>query len=198
VEIVLLICHPRTGSLVHAMAQRAAAALRAAGHLPLVHDLYREEFDPVLTAEEMARGFSFDGKVQAYGAELVRAGGLLVAHPDWWGQPPAMLKGWIDRVLRPGVAYDIEGGDGEPARTVPLLGAKRALVLCTTDAAEPPRSIDALWREGVFAFCGIRDPAVRVFTDVRQSTHADRERWLAETEELARTTFTARGLSTGD
>ena len=37
--------------------------------------------------------------------EIAEADGIVVVHPNWWGQPPAMLKGWIDRVLRVGVAY---------------------------------------------------------------------------------------------
>jgi NAD(P)H dehydrogenase (quinone) len=37
--------------------------------------------------------------------ELQAADGIVVVHPNWWGQPPAVLKGWIDRVIRPGIAY---------------------------------------------------------------------------------------------
>jgi len=39
------------------------------------------------------------------------ASGIVIVHPNWWGQPPAILKGWVDRVLRPGVAYEFTEGD---------------------------------------------------------------------------------------
>ena len=42
----------------------------------------------------------------------MRADGIIAIHPNWWGQPPAMLKGWIDRVLRPDVACKFLEGDG--------------------------------------------------------------------------------------
>jgi NAD(P)H dehydrogenase (quinone) len=192
-EILVVLCHPRATSFSHAIADRCARTVETEGLRPLVHDLYREGFDPVARAEELDRGFSFDEQVQRFGAELSRARGLIVVHPDWWGQPPALLKGWVDRVFRPGVAYDIAGGDGAPTATVPLLTGKRALVFATTDDLSIPATLEAVWRTGVFAFCGIPDAEVRVFTDTRGSTHGRRERWLAEVEEVVRATFAAGG-----
>jgi len=46
--------------------------------------------------------------------KIAIADGIVFVHPDWWGMPPAILKGWIDRVLRSGVTYQfLEGDDGE-------------------------------------------------------------------------------------
>ena len=64
--------------------------------------------------------------------ELDEAEGLLIFHPLWWGGPPAMLKGWMDRVLRQGVAYDLEGGDFSEKDWKPLLSGN-GLVLVTSD-----------------------------------------------------------------
>jgi putative NADPH-quinone reductase len=148
----------------------------------VLQDLYREHFDPILRAEELDRGFSFDELVQRYGGELARADLLIFVHPDWWGQPPALLKGWIDRVLRPGVAYDNLTPDEVTRLHVPLLTGKRALVFCPTDAETAPPSLDVLWRRGVFEFCGISDARVSILTDVRGSTHARRQAWLNDVE----------------
>jgi putative NADPH-quinone reductase len=55
--------------------------------------------------------------VQAHCGEIARAEGIIIVHPNWWGQPPAIMKGWIDRVFRPGVAYrftEDDKGDGVP------------------------------------------------------------------------------------
>lgn len=189
--VLLVLCHPRDASFCHAIAGSCARALEAKGLRALPHDLYLEGFDPVMRPEEIDRGFSFDEQVQRYGAELSRAAGLIVVHPDWWGQPPALLKGWVDRVFRPGVAYDVAGGDGVPTSTLPLLTGKRALVFATTDAVAAPATLAAVWREGVFPFCGIPDAEVHLFTDTRGSSPARRERWLAKVEDRVRVAFSA-------
>jgi len=54
-----------------------------------------------------------------------------VVHPNWWGQPPAILKGWIDRILRPGVAYQFLEGDAGEGVPVGLLKAETALIFNT-------------------------------------------------------------------
>jgi putative NADPH-quinone reductase len=117
--------------------------------------------------------------------ELESCGGLVFVHPEWWGQPPALLKGWVDRVLRPGVAYEPGGEElpgqerpgGEPA---PLLGGKAALVLATRDQGARSGLLERLWLEGVFAFCGIRNAACQVLHDLRRLGPAQRQAWLEQ------------------
>jgi len=60
----------------------------------------------------------------------------VIVHPTWWGQPPAILKGWIDRVIRPGVAYRFREGDAGEGIPDGLPAAKAALVFTTSDT--PP------------------------------------------------------------
>ncbi len=50
-------------------------------------------------------------KDEKYADELMASDLLIFVHPNWWGQPPAILKGWIDRVFRPGLTYRFEEGD---------------------------------------------------------------------------------------
>ncbi len=126
VKILLLLSHPRPGSFNHALAANALRSLGAVGHQVFFHDLYAEDFHPVMTGNEFSQLFSLDERIQLYTTELTQADGVVVFHPDWWGQPPAILKGWIDRVLRQGVAYDLEGDDdGGDRRWKPLLSTRR-------------------------------------------------------------------------
>jgi NAD(P)H dehydrogenase (quinone) len=171
VRILLILCHPQAGSFNHAVAERARETLAAAGHQVLFHDLYQEGFDPVLTAPEYRRGVSFDEQVVAQVKELELCGGLVFVHPEWWGQPPALLKGWVDRVLRPGVAYEPAGEELPEREPVALLGDKSALVLATRDAGMRSGLLERVWLEGVFAFCGIRNAACQVLHE-----------WLAQVE----------------
>ena len=66
--------------------------------------------------------------IRVHCQELAVAEGIIVIHPNWWGMPPAILKGWVDRVIRTGVAYEfLEGDSGEGVPRGRLL-ARRAIV----------------------------------------------------------------------
>jgi NAD(P)H dehydrogenase (quinone) len=157
-KIVEVLCHPRPGSYNLALAASATQTLQSLGHHVTLHDLYKEGFDPVLSAPELARSYSLDGMVQVHCQELAAADGLLIFHPDWWGQPPAVLKGWVDRVFRQGVAYSYDGDDFAPRSWTPLLKGKKGLVFCTSDAGENevPWTLETLWTEVILGRCGMK------------------------------------------
>jgi len=190
-KTIVLLCHPIARSFNHAIASRAAGCLRDLGHEVVFHDLYAEGFDPVLTEAEIRQRFSFDETVQRHMNELDGACGIVVVHPDWWGSMPALLKGWVDRVLRPGIGFDFEGEEFSKKELVPLLAGKRAVVFATTDAVESESTavLESLWRDRIFAYCGIGDAAVRVFRDMRRSTHRERTSALDSVESTLREHF---------
>ena len=57
-------------------------------------------------------------------------------HPNWWSQPPAILNGWLDRVVRPGVAYEFRKDDAGRSLPVGLLRARAAVVLNTANVPQ--------------------------------------------------------------
>ena len=190
--IPVILCHPREGSFNHALGAVAQETLSGLGHSVRLHDLYAERFDPVMPPSELARGFSLDEQVQVHLEELSRADGLVIIHPDWWGQPPALLKGWIDRVLRPGFAYEYEGEEFLPKRRIPLLQGKSGLVFCTTDSSpQESRSLVNLWTERILGYCGMRAECC-VFADMRASDTSDRRRGLLLAREKLAASFPAR------
>lgn len=135
-KILVVLGHPKAGSFNHSIADAAIQALKDIGHEVIFHDLYKEGFDPVVTYEEIPRGAALDPVIGKHCEEVSGADGIIIIHPNWWGQPPAILKGWIDRVIRPGVAYEfLEGdtGDGVPKG---LLKAKAALVFNTSNTLQ--------------------------------------------------------------
>lgn len=112
--VLVVIAHPGPESFTHAWAAASVEGARAAGHAVTGIDLYAEGFDPV--APE-------GGPDIAYHVAALKAADHLIVHfPLWWYGPPAMLKGWIDRVLVFGDTYDID----TPFQRGPLRG-KRAL-----------------------------------------------------------------------
>ena len=105
-KAIVVIGHPSKSSFSHAMAQAAAEVLVDASYTLAKHDLYAESFNPVQPTGESQNVGSDDALVEVHCAELKTADLILVFHPNWWSQPPAIVKGWIDRVFRLGTAYD--------------------------------------------------------------------------------------------
>jgi len=136
-EISVVLAHPDRHSFNHAIAQTVCRTLRRAGHSVCFHDLYGEGFDPLLSSAELDNKTGPGPDLADYCDELRRADGLVVVHPNWWGQPPAVMKGWIDRVFRPGVAYEFQVGDDGEGVPVGLLRARKAIVFNTSNT---PRS----------------------------------------------------------
>ena len=122
--------------------------------------------------------------------EIAQVQGIVIVHPNWWGQPPAILKGWVDRVLRPDVAYRFLEGDSGAGVPVGLLQAKAALVF-TTSNTPPDRELavfgdplETLWKNCIFGLCGVPLVFRKNFAVVVTSTDAQRQAWLEEVKEM--------------
>ena len=135
-KISVILAHPTAGSFNHAIALKAVKALKQNGHKVFFHDLYQERFDPLLTVAEIPREASLPPEVQRHCREIAEADGIVIIHPNWWGQPPAILKGWVDRVIRPGIAYEFLEGDKGEGIPKGLLKARAALVFNTSNTPE--------------------------------------------------------------
>jgi NAD(P)H dehydrogenase (quinone) len=135
-NVLVILAHPSEKSFNHAIAETVIAKLKNSGHTVWFHNLYKENFDPVLVAKEIPRDGLDSDNVLHHCYELKESDGIIVIHPNWWGQPPAIVKGWIDRVFRPGVAYEFQEGDNGEGTPVGLLKAKFALVFNTSNTSE--------------------------------------------------------------
>ena len=113
-QILVVFCHPAEESFQRTILAELAARLTADGHGLRVLDLYAERFDPVLGAEAWRahrRNLSFASADLDPHIEALRgAEGVVLIFPTWWFGLPAMLKGWLDRVWRPGVAFAMQDG----------------------------------------------------------------------------------------
>ena len=191
-NISVILAHPDKNSFNHAIAHTVIEEFDSHGNSVTFHDLYEEKFDPVLSKSEIPKDAFLPAEIQAYCKEISEADGIVVIHPNWWGQPPAILKGWIDRVIRPGVAYEfIEEDDGEGIPNG-LLRARFALILNTSNTStEREMSVfgdplDAIWKKCVFELCGVKKIYRRMFNIIVISSAEDRENWLIETREIVK------------
>lgn len=193
--ISVILAHPDSQSLNHAIAQAAVAELVQNGHQVSFHDLYAEKFDPLLFADEIPKGASLPQDIARHCQEISGADGIIIVHPNWWGQPPAILKGWVDRVIRPGVAYQFVDGDQGEGVPVGLLKAKAACVFNTSNT-HPEREasvfgdpLETLWKNCVFGLCGVEVFYRETFGVVVTSTLEQRQAWLAKVRQVTQHYF---------
>ncbi len=195
--ISLILAHPLEGSFNHAIARAAADRLRANGYGVMLHDLYREGFEPLLPGGEIPRGAALPPVVERHCAEIAEADGIVIVHPNWWGMPPAILKGWVDRVIRPGVAYEFVAGDSGEGVPVGLLKARAALVFNTSNTeVEREKTVfgdplETIWKNCIFGLCGVQGFHRRTFGIVVTSSEAERAAWLREVAVSVDTFFPA-------
>ncbi len=191
-KVLVILGHQRQGSFCHAIADAAIAQLQADRHEAIVHDLYQEGFDPILPDAEIGRDTELDPTVKQHCDELMAADGYLVIHPNWWAGPPAILKGWVDRVLRQGLAYSFS-----ETGVVGHLTGKTAVVITTSNT---PRDVELkvfgdplenLWKTCIFGFCGVQDFTRRNFESIVLSTPDERAGWIEETRKIMYERFPA-------
>jgi NAD(P)H dehydrogenase (quinone) len=188
--VSVILAHPNPDSFNHALAQTVAQTLKSIDKPFHFHDLYAEGFDPLLSSAEISRNASLAPLIQRHCDEIAVAEGIVIIHPNWWGMPPSILTGWVDRVIRPGVAYEfIEGDSGEG---VPhgLLKAKIAIVFNTGNTqidrelkvfGDP---LERIWKDCVFGLCGVTNFKRRLFETLVTSSPQQRHQWLAETRQM--------------
>jgi putative NADPH-quinone reductase len=194
-KVLVILGHPDPRSFNHAIASAVCETLFKNGHTVVFHDLCAEGFDPLLPKEEIPEDGLVPALIRKHCAELLSADGIVIVHPNWWGQPPAILKGWVDRTFRPGVAYRFEEGDAGDGVPIGLLKARTALVLNTSNTPDGREKsifgdpLEALWKRCIFDLCGVRSVHRRMFNVVVTSTLEERQKWLGEAKGLTKRLF---------
>ena len=194
-KILIVVAHPSPASFNRAIADAAADEARRLGHEVVLHDLYAEKFDPLMPADEFPRNAALPPEIARHCDDLRTADGLVVVHPNWWGQPPAILTGWIDRVVRPGIAYEFKVGDKGEGVPVGLLKLRGALVFHTANTPTDRElavfgdPLESIWMKCVFGLCGVRNAVRKTFAVVITSTPTQRSAWLEEVRAAVREKF---------
>lgn len=200
-SVMLLLAHPRSGSYCHAIAARIAERLVTQGHEVRFHDLYAERFDPLVPAyESHTTGLEVetvvaqedDPLIALHREELRQAEALIAVHPNWWGMPPAIMTGWIDRIVVPGVAYRLADATGHPEPLAPIANLFVVNTSDTTDERERDLYGDPLasiWGRCVAPYLGGPRVTRKVLRPVTDASDEQRTMWLDEIEALITETF---------
>lgn len=194
-HILIILAHPDESSFNHAIAETSVKQLEANGHEVILHDLYKESFDPRLPADEIPRDVDLPADIDRHCDEVAKADGIIVIHPNWWGMPPALLKGWIDRVIRPGIAYEFIEGDSGEGVPIGLLKAEKALVFNTSNTVKEREEnifgdpLERIWKDCIFDLCGIQDFYRRMFRVIVTSSTSERQEWLEDVAKKVNESF---------
>jgi len=156
---LVIVCHPRRKSFTQTVGRRYAQTVEGLGNEVVVRDLYRLHFDPVLGESELmdAEKLRVPSVVRREQRHLAEAAAVAFFYPLWWAFMPAMMKGYFDRVLASGFAYDIKNDE-----MLPLLSGKKALIFTSSAAdmmylrrSKQWSAMRLLEEDNILSLCGI-------------------------------------------
>ena len=219
-NVLIVFAHPEPKSFNGAMFDTAVRELEAAGHTVATSDLYRMGFNPVsdrhnfttlkdpdflkLQAEETyaSETGGFAPEVEAELRKLEACDLLVLQFPMWWFGMPAILKGWIDRVMAMGRTY----GYGSIYQTGKFRG-KRAMLSLTTGAPEEAYrkggfngDIEAILRpvqRGVLEFLGFEVLAPQIHYGPVRAEPGQLRTWLANYAQRLQSIHTEAPVAVG-
>ena len=187
-KVYVIYTHPNPESFNRAVLERLVSGLEDAGHEVMVSDLYGDGFSCALTKDDLAGLASgrVAEDVRAYQEKVSGADALAFVFPVWWFGPPALLKGWFDRVFSKGFAYDFG-----PKGLIPMLKIKKALVISTAGGMEDmyknlgfSDAMNKVLINGTLQFVGIWNVSWRVFHNVVDCDADTRRGFLDEAYKL--------------
>jgi len=142
----VIVSHPDPDSFTMSVARTYCTAVEAHGQTALLRDLYRMNFDPVLKVAERPGEHPFTPApdVKAELDLLAGAGAFVLVYPIWFGTPPAMIKGYIERVLGAGTGFEMISNHLHQPRH-PLLGGKHLLSFSSSGSTKQWLSDQGAW-----------------------------------------------------
>jgi len=191
---LVITAHPSTKSFNRAVVEAYGSALKECAHHVECRDLYAVNFNPVLSARDLAavsRG-NASRDIRAQQAAIRRADVVTLISPLWWSGFPAMLKGYIDRVFCAGFAYVIKGNQYQPG-----LSGKKGVIITTSGATTQElksggtlRALRTIHDEGLMEFCGIEMVRHLYLSGIEPAmSRSDGERHLETVRRFVRRAF---------
>ncbi len=188
-NFLIVIAHPNTESFNHSVLKVVKDRLEEKGHLVRVRDLYQLDFQPVLTLNELknyeTQDLPVSGDVSTEQKEIQWANNIIFIYPTWWWSPPAILKGYFDRVFTPVFAFEV---DVEKIRG--KLAGKKVTILQTTGAEEGfivenklDEAVKKLLGLGLFEFVGM-EVLHHEFYEVSTKSYSELKAILEEVDSL--------------
>lgn len=186
-KIVIINGHPDKESFCHALHQSYRKGALAKGHEIKEIILSDMIFNPNLACGYRKRTDLEPDLLDAW-EHIKWADHIVWIYPNWWGTFPAILKGFIDRLLLPNMAYEYQEKSAFPK---PLLKGKTSEIISTMDTPVwyykwIYKNIGGrILRKNVGAFCGIKNKRTTYLAVIKESTPEKRTQWLNKIEKLS-------------
>lgn len=189
--------HPYDGSFCNALLDAALNGVSRCGSESDIIHLDKDGFNPAMSSNDL-RAFRLarnnpdgvlmmlDNKVIDYKIRLEKAQHLVFIFPIWWMLMPALTKGFIDKVIFPGVAYGYTPKGDMRSR---LWNLKRVTVITTmASSADYYATLigDAVWKalfNGTFTAIGVNNCRWMNFDKINEVSRDKRSSWLSEVED---------------
>jgi NAD(P)H dehydrogenase (quinone) len=188
-NILIILGHPDSGSFCGAIAKAYETGATKAGYSIKRLELGKLSFDPVLH-KGYAEIQPLEPDLLDARESIIRADHLVFIYPVWWGGPPALMKGFFDRLFLPGFAYKFKTPTSISWER--LLEKRSSRLLVTMDT--PPWYFRLIYRmpghnqmkRTILEFCGIHPVHISEFGPVKTSSPEQRKKWLEKVAELGR------------
>lgn len=182
-KYLVVYAHPNQSSFSNALLKTVVESIEEKGNIVKVQDLNNMNFNPVLSANDLAAIYSgnLPDDIKKEQELIKEADEIVMIYPLWWTGLPAILKGWVDRVFTYGFAYKID-----ETGIVGLLKGKKAVLITTHgtpkeyyDQSGMFNSLMQTQDAGIFNFCGITE-VKHFFMAVVNKSEEERNNYLAE------------------
>ena len=188
---LIIFAHPNPNSFTKAIVERVVQATQTAGANVVIRDLYAMNFNPILSAAEMKGELSAEILQEQ---QYIREADLItLIYPVWWMGFPAILKGYLDRVLTHGFAYKTD-----ETGSIGLIHGKKMqqFINIGSNVAEYQangyaKGLDICLVNGLFNFCGIMDIEHYLFGSLYSITDIERQGMLEQVAEKTLKNLTA-------
>ena len=135
--ITFVYANPTNGSYCHSILSACTDTLTQLGRDYQVIDLYADDFNPILTADNISGTAPPDPLVESYITMLQRTDKIIFIFPIWWGTMPAILKGFFDKTFVKGRIYDVDSATGA---ILPMLSVPSSMIVTTSGGAAAPNA----------------------------------------------------------
>lgn len=181
--------HPNPESFNGAILKTIENKLEEKEYQYISKNLYQLNFNPILTLDDFGKmkNSTVTDDIALEHADIEWAKNIIFIYPTWWAGPPAIVKGWIDRVLNKGFAYAPQ----EDGNVKGLLSDKTVMVITTSASREENmmesgmhEAMEKIMLEGILGFCGINNMMYKNFYNILNNTEEEMDKILSDVDYL--------------
>lgn len=185
-NILIINGHPASKSYIHALQEAYKSGAESAGYSVEEVTLSEMDFSPILQYGYRKRTELEPDLLKAW-EKMQKAEHWVWIYPTWWGGMPALLRGFIERIFLPGLAFEYQEKSPFPKQ---LLKGKTSEIITTMDT--PVWYYKLIYRNAgvsilkkcVLGFCGVKNKRVTYLAVVKTSTEEKRNEWLLAVKRL--------------